>query len=109
MSTPNPKQPLPHRVCPTCFRVLETTHTCPDEPLDLPRAERISRRIRSLLKLHQISIRRIAITLRVSDSFIHQVISRQRRNHRVESHIAKLLEPFGFTYHELWGRTERAG
>ncbi len=94
-------------VCPTCFRVLEQAQLVL-EPTELGRGERTARRIRGLLKLHGISITRIAITLRVSDSFVHQYISRQRRSPRIEAHIATLLAPYGLTYKDIWDRSPKA-
>ncbi|MDR3684738.1 MAG: hypothetical protein P4L11_13505 [Geothrix sp.] len=60
--------------------------------------------IKALLEAEGVTIRTFAELLGVTEGFVHQVISRHRRNKRVEDAITERLARYGFASDRIWGR-----
>lgn len=60
--------------------------------------------IKALLEAEGVTLRTFSELLGVTESFVHQVISRHRRNRRIEDAITERLSRYGFTADRMWGR-----
>jgi hypothetical protein len=60
--------------------------------------------IKALLEAEGVTLRTFSELLGVTEGFVHQVISRHRRNRRVEDAIAGRLARYGFSADRIWGR-----
>lgn len=63
--------------------------------------------IKALLEAEGVTLRTFAELLGVTEGFVHQVISRHRRNRRVENAIADRLARYGFSADRIWGRSSK--
>lgn len=57
--------------------------------------------IKAIFERYQVDIRAFAVQLNVSDSYVHAVIARRKRDRRIENAIASR---FGIDPDRMWGR-----
>lgn len=57
--------------------------------------------IKAIFERYQVDIKAFAVQLNVSDSYVHSVIARRKRDRRIEDAIASR---FGIDPNRMWGR-----